>query len=162
MLSFWNSPIQFHSFTFLCLSYLPMMLTYQVLTYHYFFFPKAKDNSNVIRYNTRYIFNRSAFISVSETTRSSCPVLTINNGVRVGRDTHYGAEVAFQCGRGFYMTGNPKRVCVECGRWSGKKTRCQMTRWFRQMLSTTEPPIATESSNNLTNYINHAHLLNNR
>ncbi|XP_072039436.1 uncharacterized protein [Amphiura filiformis] len=78
---------------------------------------------------------------------SSCSVPNIPNGHSIGSDFRPGAEVTFECEYGYYMRGSDRRVCLECGRWSGRKTSCHISYWHQLALSTTLASYATGPTN---------------
>ena len=87
-------------------------------------------------------------VTLSGNLKNRCPEPNIPNGVRIGNDFNFGAEVTFECDKYHYMIGDYRRICLECGRWSGKKAICQRSHLPppRARASTTFGPYAVTGS----------------
>ena len=95
------------------------------------------------------------FDTVSENLRNTCPEPNIENGIRSGADFNFGAEVTFKCNKNYYIVGDDRRICLECGRWSGKKAICQrkhLPPWLARASTTRAPYVVTGFTEILNTY----------
>lgn len=97
------------------------------------------------------MYNHIVYFTVSETLRNTCPEIDLKNGRTIGKDVQFGAEVIFRCNRrkGYYLIGDSRQVCLECGRWSGGGAYCQPE--FSTTPATTPAPHAATESSNISN-----------